>query len=89
MPQAEVPEGMVNLAQALVETPHLRAWFFSFEDLPESFRRAAFSEMAAEMRDAGEDIGLSDAIAALIHPQIYAAVLAAVRERVSETTPIT
>jgi hypothetical protein len=49
MPEAEVPENIVNLAQALVETQHLRAWFYALERLPASFRETAFSEIAAQM----------------------------------------
>ena len=53
MAQTEVPEGMVNLAHALVETQHLRAWFYALEGLPVSFRETAFSEMAVQMRNGG------------------------------------
>ena len=63
MSQTEVPEGVVNLAHALVETQHLRAWFYALERLPVSFREAAFSEMAAQMRSVGEDSSLADAVA--------------------------
>jgi hypothetical protein len=54
MQPAEVPEGMVNLAHAFVEAEHLRAWFYALERLPVSVRETAFSEMAAQMRNAGE-----------------------------------
>jgi len=81
---AEVSEGMANLAHALVETQHLRAWFYTFERLPISFRETAFSEMAAQMREAGEDAMLADAVASLANPKIYQTVLATIRERVDE-----
>lgn len=89
MPQAETPEGMVNLAHALVETQHLRGWFYALERLPASFRETAFSEMAAQMRNAGEDSELADAVASLANPKMYQSVLETVRERVGDTTPDT
>lgn len=79
----DVPEAMVNLAHALVETESLRSWFFALEKLPPSVRRDAFSDMAAKMRKAGEDMELTDAVAALARPKMYEAVLEAVRERCS------
>ena len=87
MSQTEVPEGVVNLAHALVETQHLRAWFYALERLPVSFREAAFSEMAAQMRSVGEDSSLADAVASLANPKMYQSVLETVRERVDETMP--
>ena len=87
MPATEIPEGMVNLAHALVETQHLRAWFYALERLPVSFRETAFSEMAAQMRNAGEEPRLADAVASLANPKMYQSVLEAVRERVGDITP--
>ena len=71
MPQAEVPEGMVNLAHALIEAQHLRAWFYALERLSVSIRETAFSEMAAQMRSAGEDSRLTEAVTSLANPKIY------------------
>jgi hypothetical protein len=82
MQKTKVPEGVVNLAHALVETHHLRAWFYALERLPVSFRETAFSEMAAQMRTAGEDSELADAVASLANPKMFQSVLEAVRERV-------
>jgi hypothetical protein len=79
----DVPEAMVNLAHALVETASLRSWFFALEKLPPSVRKDAFSDMAAKMRKAGEDAGLTGAVAALARPKMYETVLEAVRERCS------
>ena len=89
MPQAEITEGVVNLAHALVETQHLRAWFYALERLPSAFRETAFSEMATQMRGAGEDPELADAVAALANPKMYQSVLETVRERVGDITPDT
>ncbi len=86
MSPSEVPEGIVNLAHALVETQNLRAWFYALERLPLSFRQAAFSEIAAQMRSAGEDPTLADAVASLANPKMYQSVLEAVRERVGDIT---
>jgi hypothetical protein len=80
-PSSHIPEEMVRLAQAIVETETLRSWFFALEALPVSIRSAAFAEMAAQMRTDGEDPGLSSAVAALVHPKMYESVLEAVRER--------
>ena len=80
-PSSHIPEGIVNLAQTIVETERLRSWFFALEALPPSVRSAAFAEMAAQMRTEGEDPGLSSAVGALVHPKMYESVLEAVRER--------
>ena len=79
----DVPEAIVNLAHVLVETASLRSWFFALEKLPASLRKDAFSDMAAKMRKAGEDAGLTVAVAALARPKMYESVLEAVRERCS------
>jgi hypothetical protein len=86
MPQPEVSEGMVNLAHALVEAQHLRAWFYALERLPVSVRETAFSEMASQMHSAGKDPRLTKAVASLANPKIYQSVLEAVRERVGDAT---
>ena len=78
---------MVNLAHALVETAQLRSWFYALEQLPEPLRETSFSEMAAKMRAAGEDVDLIEAVAALARPKMYETVLEAVRERVGDTEP--
>lgn len=84
MTQSKVTEGMVKLTQALVDTAHLRSWFYALEKLPERRRRDSLSEMVAQMRAAGEDRDLTDAVAALSRSEIYKGFLAAVRERVRE-----
>jgi hypothetical protein len=86
MPHSEVPEGMVKLAHALVETAHLRSWFYALEKLPKALRNKAFSKMAAQMRSAGEDLDLTEAVAALSRPKVYETVLEAVHERVGDAT---
>jgi hypothetical protein len=80
-PSSDIPEEMVSLAHALVETETLRTWFFALEALPICVRSAEFAEMAAQMRTKGEDPGLSSAVAALGHPKMYESVLETVRER--------
>jgi hypothetical protein len=80
-PSSHIPEGMVNLVHAIVETERLRSWFLALEALPASLRSAAFADMAVQMRSEGEDPGLSSAVAALVHPKMYESVLEAVRER--------
>lgn len=84
-PISQVAEGMVELTQVLVETPHLRSWFYSLEPLSDPLRRAAFMEMASRMRDAQEDAAVTAAIDALARPKMYETVLATIRERVGET----
>ena len=84
MGEMDVPEGMVNLAHALVENAKLRNWFYILEKLPKRGRKESFAEMAAEMRAKEEDVDLADAILALARPKVYETVLAAVRERVNE-----
>ena len=86
MGEMNVPEGMVNLAHALVEDAKLRTWFFALEKLPKRVRKESFAEMAAEMRAKEEDVDLTDAVLALARPKVYETVLAAVRERVRENS---
>jgi hypothetical protein len=80
-PSSDIPEEMVSLAHALVETENLRSWFLALEALPASIRSAAFADMAAKMRAEGEDPGLSSAVAALVQAKMYESVLETVRER--------
>jgi hypothetical protein len=89
MQDAEVPEGVVNLAHAFIEAEHLRAWFYALERLPASVRETAFSEMAAQMRNADEDPRLAEAVASLANPKTYQSVLETIRERVGDITPDT
>ena len=77
---------MVKLAHALVETAHLRTWFYGLEKLPKALRNKSFSEMAAQMCAAGEDTDLTDAVAALSRSKIYQTILEVVRERVRDAT---
>jgi len=81
---APIPEGMVRLTHALVETPSLREWFYRLESLSLALRNAAFSQMAGEMRSEGEGAELTSAVALLARPGMYETVLAATRERVKE-----
>lgn len=86
MGEMDAPEGMVNLAHALVEDAKLRKWFYALEKLPKRARKESFAEMAAEMRAKQEDVDLADAVLALARPRVYETVLAAVRERVGESS---
>jgi hypothetical protein len=85
MPQSAAPEGMVKLAHTLVETPHLRSWFFSMEALSDALRKAAFIEMASRMRQAKDDAEITDAVEALARPKMYETILLIVRERPMKT----
>ncbi len=80
MPQSIIPEGMVRFTQALVEDASLRSWFLGLEQLSTSLRQAAFSQMAQQMRSDREDLDLAAAASALARPEMYDAVLKAVRE---------
>jgi len=81
MAQSIIPEGMVRFTHALVEDASLRAWFLGLERLSASLRQAAFSQMAQQMRSDKEDLGLAAAASALARPEMYDAVVKAVRER--------
>jgi len=89
MPQSAVPEGLVKFAHALVESAHLRSWFYSLEHLPRTHRDEALLQMARHMRRANEDPDLISAISLLARPKMYETVLAAVRERLDEASPHT
>ena len=88
-PETKVSEEMVNLTQAVIETQQLRAWLCALERLPVSVRETTFSEMAAVLRQGGEDSGLADAVASLANPKIYQSVLETIRERVGDSSPTT
>jgi hypothetical protein len=81
MSQSMIPEGMVRFTHALVEDASLRSWFLGLEQLPTSLRQAAFSQMAEQMRADSEDLDLAAAASALARPEMYDAILKAVRER--------
>jgi len=82
----DVPEGMVKLAHAMVEDVKLRNWFYGLEKLPKRVRKESFGAMAREMRTNGEDVDLTDAVLSLTRPKVYETVLAAVRERVGDSS---
>jgi len=84
MPRSEIPEGFVRFAQALVESPMFRSWFYRLDTLPESDRRVWLVDMARHI--GGEDFDLATTAIKLRDPRIYRAVLAAVRERVDEAS---
>ena len=81
MPQSAIPEGMVRFTHALVEDASLRSWFFGLEQLSTSLRQMAFSQMGQQMRSDREDLDLAAAASALARPEVYDAVVRAVRER--------
>jgi hypothetical protein len=56
----------------------------ALDKLPKPLRKKSFSAMAAQMRAAGEDVDLTNAVAALARPKVYETVLEAVHERVGE-----
>ena len=84
MPRSEIPEGFVRFAHAVVESDKLRSWFYGLETLSERDRGAAFLDMARII--AGEDRDLAVTAFKLRDPEIYQAVLAAVRARVDEAS---
>jgi len=83
MAQSMIPEGLVRFSHALVEDAALRSWFLGLQRLPTSLRAAAFTEMSRQMRSDSADEELATAALALARPDIYDAVLKAVRERCS------
>jgi hypothetical protein len=85
--RTKVPKHLVNLAQALIETKHLRTWFTGLDKLPSAVRVAAFSEMAEQIRRDGHDPILADAVASLTNSKTYHSVLGTVRERVRNAHP--
>jgi hypothetical protein len=81
MAQSTIPEGMVRFTHALIEDASLRSWFLGLEHLSTSLRQASFSQMSQQMRSDREDPELAAAVSALARPEVYDAVLRAVRER--------
>jgi hypothetical protein len=83
MPPSDIPEGFVRFTQAVVESPTLREWFYRLEGMCDPDRGAWLLDMARHI--GGEDQQLAVTAFKLRDPKIYAAVLAAVRERVGQT----
>jgi hypothetical protein len=81
MAQSVIPQGIVRFTHALVEDVSLRSWFLRLEQLSAPLRQAAFSQMAQQMRSDREDLDLSAAASVLARPEMYDAVVKAVRER--------
>jgi hypothetical protein len=79
-----VNDAVVGLAQVLVETKHLRDWFFALQPLPSTTRGVSLSRMAKEIREGSDDNRMADAVGALADPQIYKSILQTVQERVAE-----
>jgi hypothetical protein len=72
---------MVRFTRALVEDASLRSWFLGLDQLSTSLREAAFRQMAQQMKSDREDLDLAAAASALAQPEMYDAVVKAVRER--------
>lgn len=81
MAESIISDGMVRFTHALVEDARLRAWFLGLEPLSPSLRRAAFSQMSQQMTSDRRDPELAKAVRALAQPEMYDAVVKAVRER--------
>jgi hypothetical protein len=81
MSQLSIPEGIVRLTHAFVEDASLRAWFLTVQEHSPGMRRAAFRQMAEQMRTAGEDPELATAVSALTHPELFDAVRQSLRDR--------
>ena len=79
--ELKLPEGIVRLTHALVADAALRSWFVALDSVSPPLRRSALQQMATQMRAAREDQQLIDAVAAMTHPDVYAAVRQTVRER--------
>ncbi len=76
-----VPEELVRFVQVLAEDDDLRAWFESFDAVPDPVRQREFHELAARMQAAGEDGELVRATVLLGHPGVYRGVRCALAER--------
>jgi hypothetical protein len=81
-PSLIVSETQPHLHLVLLKLSAIISQYF-----PERFRENEFSELAAQIRSAGENARLADAVASVADPKIYQSVLATLRERVGETTP--
>ena len=79
--EAEFTEGLTRFTHAIVEDAALRSWFIALEQLPTSMRKRALAEMAEQMRTGKEDSDLIAAVASVARPEMFDAVMKAVRER--------
>jgi len=81
MTAPSIPERIVRFTHALVEDASLRSWFFSLEQLSASRRRAAFVQMAEQMRSDHEDPALVAAISVMACSELFEAIRDSLRER--------
>lgn len=75
-----IPEDLVSLIHAISEDNDICERLFSLQQLPSAARQAQLVSIAAQMRSAGEDPTLSDAVSMLAQPQFYAAACNTLRE---------
>jgi hypothetical protein len=80
MPDHAIPEQLVTLLHSVSEDRRLAEWLLGLEQHPPAARQAALLRMAAEMRAAGEDSAVADAIAALAQPHLFDAACSTLRE---------
>jgi len=80
MMHATVGEELVQLTAVFVENKGLRRWFVALQRLPISERDARLTELVARMKARGEKQPVISAVAALRHPEIYAAVQQTLRD---------
>jgi hypothetical protein len=80
MPDHSIPEQLVTLLHSVSEDRRLAEWLLGLEQHPPAARHAALLRMAAEMRAAGEDSAVADAIAALAQPHLFDAACNTLRE---------
>ena len=80
MPDNPIPEELVSLVHAISEDKNLCERLLSLQQLPPALRQARLMSIAAEMRFAGEDAAVADAVSTLAQPRFYDAACNTLRE---------
>ena len=77
---SDIPESLVVFLHAVSEDRELTRQLLSLERLPLASRQSALRDMAAQMRESGEDSAVADAVEALTLPHFYEAACGTLRE---------
>lgn len=80
MSDSAIPEALVSFLHAVSEDGELSGQLLNLERLPLASRQSALRDMAAQMRESGEDAAVADAIESLILPHFYEAACSTLRE---------
>ena len=80
MSDSAIPEALVSFLHAVSEDGELSGQLLHLEGLPLAARQSALRDMAAQVRESGEDAAVADAIESLTLPHFFEAACSTLRE---------